>query len=97
MVHYSRYKPSLASDNDDTHFYDSRPITRPTLGGQLFWGHAYYVRSEIAAQSWRDVTREQLFRDAALMRILGFNDLVEAILERAVQDGPPGNVTPKVW
>lgn len=71
MTHYGpEIEPARIAD--DTTFYTATKVRTTVHGGQLYWGHAYYVRSEIAAGKVSGGQRE---RDAALFRTLGFFDL----------------------
>jgi FkbM family methyltransferase len=82
LVHYSRDPARRQRELDDKTYYDSAPVPSRTFGGQLFWGLAHYVRSEIAtAKPTGD--RSQITRDAALMRALGFEKLEAELLRAA--------------
>jgi hypothetical protein len=64
----------------DRQFYDSRPIDVVGEGGQLYWGHAYFVAREMAFPP------DQLphgVRDAVAVAAFGFDDLAESLLARA--------------
>jgi Methyltransferase FkbM domain len=85
FAHYSDRSYSGALPQPDHFFYDSEAVTRPTFAGQLFWGHAYYVRAEMAAAAIDERSRDkaQFIRDAALMNVLGFSDLAARLLKQA--------------
>jgi FkbM family methyltransferase len=83
LAHYSDLSSVQDHEQLDTFFYNSHSVAKPTYAGQLFWGHAYYVRSELAALSYnlaRPTVQDQITRDAALMEVLNFRDLAEALL-----------------
>lgn len=81
LVHYGL--PDVPSDSvavPDRQFYDSRPIDVVGEGGQLYWGHAYFVAREMAFPP------DQLphgVRDAVAVAAFGFDDLAESLLARA--------------
>lgn len=74
MVHYSRGIFQHERQNDDTSNYDFTSIQHNTLGGQLYWGHAYYLRDEVVNDENRIHSR-QCLRDAFLLETLGFSDI----------------------
>jgi FkbM family methyltransferase len=83
LAHYSRGAPTVDYSAKDTHYYDSKGVTNNTYPGQLFWGHAYYIKSEIATLSKRGVgAAEQMICDAAIMHVLGFTDLSKQLYEK---------------
>ena len=73
FAHYSDRSYSGALPQPDHFFYDSEAVTRPTFAGQLFWGHAYYVRAEMAAAAIDERSRDkaQFIRDARPYERLG--------------------------
>jgi hypothetical protein len=90
LAHYSRADASRAEEQPNTNYYDSQTVSHAVLSGQLYWGHAYYVRKEIAAGSspdWR-----QSVRDAALMDVLGFSGLAKQLLTGAARNGAPAEL-----
>jgi FkbM family methyltransferase len=88
LAHYSRAEASREKEADNTNYYDSQTVSHPVLSGQLYWGHAYYVRQEIAAA---DSSRgwQQSVRDAALFDVLGFHGLAKQLLIDAARNGAP--------
>jgi FkbM family methyltransferase len=80
LVHYGL--PDVPSEGvavPDRLFYDSRPIDVLGQGGQLYWGHAYYVAREIAFPPERLASAT---RDAVAVAAFGFDDLAESLLRR---------------
>ncbi|MFA6040026.1 MAG: FkbM family methyltransferase [Methylophilus sp.] len=74
MVHYSRKDSNHQYQASDVSYYDSKPMQHPTLGGQLYWGHAHYIRKKIInGESFND--QQQCARDAVILKKLGFDDL----------------------
>jgi FkbM family methyltransferase len=90
LAHYSRAEVPRAEEQPNTNYYDSQTISHPVLSGQLYWGHAYYVRQEIAAGSSRGWQRS--VRDAALMEVLGFSGLEKQLLNDAARNGAPAEL-----
>ena len=82
LAHYSDHKWARMPQADDTHFYDSEPIVRPTMSGQLYWAHAHYVKASLALSMTAFSVGEDMqhMRDAALMHVLGFRDLSAKLL-----------------
>jgi FkbM family methyltransferase len=76
MVHYSR-RVAPEQQEDDCAHYDQVTVRGATYGGQLYWGHAHYVRKEIAERTVAG--QHQRERDAALMAALGFWDLAQSL------------------
>lgn len=80
LVHYGL--PDVASGAvavPDRLFYDSRPLDVTGQGGQLYWGHAYFVARELAFPPARSATA---VRDAVAVAAFGFDDLAESLLSR---------------
>jgi FkbM family methyltransferase len=90
LAHYSRADASRAEEHPNTNYYDSQTVSHGVLSGQLYWGHAYYVRKEIAAGATRDW--RQSVRDAALMDVLGFSGLAKQLLIDAAGNGAPAEL-----
>ena len=67
----------------DAQFFDSRPVPVPAQGGQLFWGHAYFVRRELAFPASTAPPWSRSVRDACAALAFGFTDLALAVLQRA--------------
>jgi FkbM family methyltransferase len=90
LAHYSRAEVSRQQEQQNTNYYDSQTVSHSVLSGQLYWGHAYYVRKEIAAGAcggW-----QQSVRDAALMDVLGFSGLAKQLLRDAARNGAPAEL-----
>jgi FkbM family methyltransferase len=90
LAHYSRADASGADEQPNTNYYDSQTVSHAVYSGQLYWGHAYYVRQEIAAGGSRDW--RQSVRDAALMDVLGFSGLAKQLLIDAARNGAPAEL-----
>jgi FkbM family methyltransferase len=90
LAHYSRAEVSRAKEQPNTNYYDSQTVTHAVLSGQLYWGHAYYVRQEIAAGASRGW--QQSVRDAALMDVLGFSGLAKQLMNDAARNGAPAEL-----
>jgi FkbM family methyltransferase len=90
-VHHSYGEIRRDPQPEDSSFFDNQVVRSRTYGGQLFWGHAHYLRSEIAvaapAADWH-----QSVRDAALAQVLGFHDLRRALLCTAIAHGAPAHL-----
>lgn len=81
LVHYGLAGGASETGSEDRQYFDSQPVVFRARGGQLFWGHAFYVRREIAqGEDRRD--RQTALRDACLARVLGFDDLAARALSR---------------
>ncbi len=85
LTHYTDRPGRGPSPAADVFHYDSRPLPVAAMGGQLIWGHAYYVRPETAAGG-AGLDRATRSRDAILLRVLGFHDLAG----RLAEVGPAG-------
>jgi FkbM family methyltransferase len=90
LAHYSPGDASRMQEQPNTNYYDSQTVSHAVLSGQLYWGHAYYVRKEIAAGSSRDW--QQSVRDAALMDVLGFSGLAKQLMIDAARNGGPAEL-----
>jgi FkbM family methyltransferase len=90
LAHYSRAEVSGEPEEKNTTYYDTQVVTHPVLSGQLYWGHAYYVRKEIASGTPRDW--QQSLRGPLLMEVLGFNALAKQLLIDALRDGGPAEL-----
>jgi FkbM family methyltransferase len=82
LAHYTRGSTGLSDAQQDTHFFDTTGVTRAVHGGQLMWGHAYFVRKDIAEAS-ASLSADEAVRSAALMAVLGFTDLADRLMARA--------------
>lgn len=87
LVHYSVEPGQGPLPGADVLAYDSRPTMVQPQQGQVFWGHAYYIRPEAAAGGV-DMSWDQCLRDAAIFHALGFYDLSSRLLNNAVLNGP---------
>jgi FkbM family methyltransferase len=91
LAHYSRADVSGAVEQQNTNYYDTQAVSHSVLSGQLYWGHAYYVRKEIASTSiprhW-----QQSLREPILMEVLGFDGLAKQLLIDAVRNGAPSEL-----
>jgi FkbM family methyltransferase len=87
LAHYSRAGASDEKEEPNTNFYDSQAVSHAVLPGQLYWGHAHYLRNEIVAGLTDDW--QQSIRDAALMDVLGFSGLAKQLLRDAARNGAP--------
>lgn len=87
LVHYTDGRDKVTLPATDKFHYDSQPVVVQGLAGQLFWGHAYYVRPEIAAGG-AELDWRQCLRDAAVWHVLGFYDLSNRLLRSASLNGP---------
>ena len=80
LAHYGL--PDVASSSvavPDRQFFDSRLVDVAGEGGQLYWGHAYFVARELAFPPPRLATA---VRDACAVAAFGFGDLAESLLRR---------------
>ena len=84
LVHYGLDEMDAGSVAvHDQHFFDSRPVPVPGQGGQLFWGHAYFVRRDLAFPTPTVPSWSRAVRDACAAVAFGFTDLALALLHRA--------------
>ena len=87
LVHYGLADAPSELELDEQQVFDSRPVGFSAQGGQLFWGHAYYVRRELAfgedTTDWR-----RWLRDGCIVSALGFPDLARSALQRALEHAP---------
>jgi FkbM family methyltransferase len=86
LVHYGFAGTSSHIPFPDRHYFDSRAVSVTGQGGQLYWGHAHYVRKETAFESeadWRNC-----LRDACLTAALGYSDLAGHSLARSITLAP---------
>ena len=88
LAHYSVESTHGRFAVRDEHYFDSRRIRIEAGGGQLLWGHAYFIRAELAmfrqSSSWQDA-----LRDACITKILGFHDLSDFSILQAAKLAPP--------
>ena len=72
----------------DEHYFDSRPVRIEAGGGQLLWGHAYFVRAELAMYR-ESLSWQAALRDACITKILGFHELSHFSIFQAAKLAPP--------
>lgn len=75
---------------DDTQYFDSRPVPVAGQGGQLFWGHAYFVPAQLAFRTGPPPPWGRAVRAACAASAFGFDDLARSLLGRAAGDAPEG-------
>lgn len=87
LVHYGMAGAHSAFPVPDHQAFDGRDVHYEAQGGQLTWGHAYFVRAEIAdadeVLDWRAA-----LRDALLLTTLRFRDLAGWALRQAARRAP---------
>ena len=89
LVHYGLADvPSSYVRVPDTQHFDARPHPFDAQGGQLFWGHAYYVRREMAFPGDAPADWQQAVRDACGASAFGFTDLALSLLAHARAAAP---------
>jgi hypothetical protein len=82
LTHYGLSDvPADAVVVEDRHFFDSQTVEISGGGGQLFWGHAYYVAADVLESG--PVSREIGVRDACSLAAFGFVDLATSRLRAA--------------
>ncbi len=86
LVHYGSAATRSEVNVPDRQFFDGRNVSFPAQGGQLFWGHAYYVRRETALATEPDWQNN--LRDACLAAALGYPDLAGLALGMAIEGAP---------
>jgi len=88
MAHYSVASARGDFAIRDEYYFDSRPVRIEGGGGQLLWGHAYFIRAELAmfheSASW-----QAALRDACITKILGFHELSHYSILQAAKLAPP--------
>jgi FkbM family methyltransferase len=95
LVHYGMAESRSDYAVVDHQCFDSRWVAFPSQGGQISWGHAYYVRREIAFEGAKQDWRDSL-RDACVLSAWGFRDLAGRGLRMAL-DLAPAEVAPAIW
>jgi FkbM family methyltransferase len=88
LVHYGLAEARCDFPLPDIQYYDSRPLEFTGQGGQVYWGHAYYVPNDLAYGEPTDDWRGCL-RDACVATAFGFRDLAGDALRRALRQAPP--------
>ncbi|HUF31900.1 MAG TPA: FkbM family methyltransferase [Acidimicrobiales bacterium] len=90
LVHYGLPDADAAAvELPDRQFFDSAPVEVAGHGGQLFWGHAYFVAADLAFPGATTPTWDQAVRDACAATAFGFTDLARSVLGRAT-NAPAG-------
>jgi FkbM family methyltransferase len=87
LVHYGLPDGLSEVAAEERQFFDSQPVLFPGRGGQLFWGHAYYVRREMAFGQPPRAPGAAL-RDACIARALGFDDLAARAMSPRAPERP---------
>jgi FkbM family methyltransferase len=89
LVHYGLDDvPSDRMRTTDASYFDSRRRSFVAEGGQIYWGHAYFVRRELAFPTDEPVSWQVAVRDACSCNAFGFTDLALSILRRARAKAP---------
>ncbi|MDP9071709.1 MAG: FkbM family methyltransferase [Actinomycetota bacterium] len=89
LVHFGlRDVPPSSAALSDSQYFDGRPHPFTGQGGQLFWGHAYYVRHEMAYPDGGAGDWQQAVRDACAATAFGFADLAISRLLQARPAAP---------
>lgn len=89
LVHYGLDDvPSDRMQTTDSSYFDSRQRSFVAEGGQIYWGHAYFVRREMAFPDGEPVSWQGAVRDACSCTAFGFTDLALSILRRARTKAP---------
>lgn len=83
LVHYGTDEAPATGAVPDEQFFDSAPVPVAGRGGQLYWGHAYFVRRELAFPEGARTSWQRAVRDACAATAYGFDDLALAVLRRA--------------
>jgi len=90
LVHYGLNGTEARYGLPDVQYTDSRARPVFAQGGQLSWGHAYYVATDLidggTTATWSDHVR-----DAAVASAFGWRDLAAASLLRARAAAPDGH------
>jgi hypothetical protein len=82
LTHYGLADvPAEAVVVEDRHFFDTKTVEISGGGGQLFWGHAYYVPVDLLESG--PVSEEIGVRDACCLTAFGFADLAASRLRAA--------------
>jgi FkbM family methyltransferase len=87
LVHYGVEGESTRFEVRDEQVFENRPIEFRAEGGQLYWGHAYYVPRGLAfggeTRHWRAHVS-----DACIAAAYGFLDLAARSLRSALESAP---------
>jgi hypothetical protein len=76
LVHYSPTGLDSSTLINDLQVFDSRRVEVVGQGGQLFWGHAWYLAADALSSSVAD---ERRTRAAVAAVAFGFPDLAVAL------------------
>ena len=74
LVHYSASGCGEAA-MESVAYFDSAPVATQNRGGQLYWGHAHYVRAELCPAAVTPATPAHRARSATLAAAAGLTDL----------------------
>lgn len=86
LVHYGIKDESVRFELRDEQVFENRPVEFEAQGGQLYWGHAYYVPRGLAFGEIRQWTEH--VADACIAVVYGFRDLAARSLRAALKDAP---------
>ena len=86
LVHYAADWQEGQHARSDLQVFDGRPSYFPIEGGQLSWGHAFYVAPEFLDGSWGSAA--EAARDALVARLIGLPDLEAHASRSAGVAGP---------
>ena len=92
LVHYEIAGQSSNFVAVDEQVFENRPVHFRAQGGQLFWGHAYYVPRELAFGTGHQDWCESV-RDAAITSAYSFFDLSRQALASAQETCPHSMVS----
>ena len=92
MVHYSTQPPE-ATPTTLRSYFDSVPTEYSGAGGQLFWGHAYFVRGDLTPASGAVLDEATIRRACMVAAGAGLNDL-EGWLQSVKQQPTGGASSP---
>jgi FkbM family methyltransferase len=88
LVHYGVKNESVRFELRDQQVFENHPVDFTAEGGQLYWGHAYYVPRRLAFggenRDWKDHVA-----DACIVGAYGFRDLATRSLRTALESAPP--------
>jgi FkbM family methyltransferase len=83
-VYYSnRDLPGMSMKTEDISWFDSKPIYGELGCGQLYWAHAYFVRSELSPASPTKIPAKQALAAAVVAIAYGLLDLAYIALRKS--------------
>jgi hypothetical protein len=82
LVHYGLAGARADFPAPECHYFDSEPRPIAASGGQLSWGHAYYIHHDLTRPESATDFRSCL-RDACVASALGYRDLAGLWLRQA--------------